>query len=39
VNVNDEGEDYGTHDTAEAALAVQAEFPNDTVHVRIQEVR
>lgn len=34
VNVNEEGEEYGVHDTPEAAFAVQEEFPNDTVIVR-----
>lgn len=35
VNVNEEGEDYDSHDTLEAALVVQDEFPNDTVEVRV----
>lgn len=34
VNVNEEGEDYDQHDTVEAALAVQEQFPNDTIEVR-----
>ena len=32
-NVNEEGEVYDQHDSLDAALAVQAEFPNDTVRV------
>ena len=34
VNVNEDGETYDEHDTVEAALAVQAQFPNDTIEVR-----
>lgn len=35
VNVNEEGEDYDSHDTLDAALAVQDEFPNDTIQIRV----
>lgn len=35
VNVNEDGEDYDQHDTVEAALAVQALYPNDTIEVRV----
>ena len=31
INVNEEGEPYDSHETREAAEAVQAEFPNDTI--------
>lgn len=35
LNVNEEGEVYGRHASLDAALAEQAEFPNDTVQVQV----
>lgn len=38
VNVNEDGGEYDWHDTVEAALSVQAQFPNDSVEVRRETV-
>lgn len=37
VNVNEEGEEYDVHSTAEDALTVLSQFPNDTIVIRYKK--
>lgn len=37
VNINEEGEEYDRFDNLMDAVRMNAEFPNDTIEIRLEE--